>query len=147
MFDMDTVPKQSQINELIRWFDSDSIQQLGDIHHHFFMEHSNSAHSYTRVVVDCDQTGLIANGKTFELAEKGHFAKKKIKEDTNWLLPLQVKIWNNSNFLDSGDSHCTDHYSELLEAIPYKKSQNLKVSWYICIFMDSIYNTQSHKLV
>ncbi|ACA43722.1 hypothetical protein CFSAN001628_017614 [Clostridium botulinum CFSAN001628] len=56
------------------------------------MEHSNSAHSYTRVVVDCDQTGLIANGKTFELAEKGHFAKKKIKEDTNWLLPLQVKI-------------------------------------------------------
>ena len=35
MFDMDTVPDQSQINELIRRFDSDSINQLQDIHHAF----------------------------------------------------------------------------------------------------------------
>ncbi|WPC43739.1 hypothetical protein [Clostridium sp. JS66] len=42
MFDMDTAPDQSQINELIRRFDSDSINQFQDIHHHIFMEHSNS---------------------------------------------------------------------------------------------------------
>lgn len=47
------------------------------------MEHSDSVYSHTQVVVDCDQTGLIANGKTFELAENGYFAKKKIKKDIN----------------------------------------------------------------
>lgn len=52
MFDMDTVPDQSQINELIRRFDSDSINQLQDIHHHLFMEHSNSVYSHTGVAVD-----------------------------------------------------------------------------------------------
>lgn len=39
MFDMDTVPDQSQINELIRRFDSDSVKQLQDIHHSLFTEH------------------------------------------------------------------------------------------------------------
>ncbi|MCW7999964.1 hypothetical protein CFK35_19065, partial [Clostridium sp. cpc1] len=45
MFDMDKAPDQLQINELIRRFDSGSIHQLQDIHHHLFMKHSNSAHS------------------------------------------------------------------------------------------------------
>ncbi|MDS0526694.1 hypothetical protein NNC19_13465 [Clostridium sp. SHJSY1] len=65
MFGMDTVPDQSQINKLIRRFDQDSINQLQNIHHSLFVENSNSAYSDKSIVVDCDQTGLIANGKTF----------------------------------------------------------------------------------
>lgn len=36
------------------------------------------------VVVDIDQSGLIANGKTYEMAQKGYFSKKK-----------NQKIWMN----------------------------------------------------
>ncbi|AVQ40608.1 hypothetical protein C7M56_01090 [Clostridium botulinum] len=56
------------------------------------MKHSNSAHSHTRVGVDCDQTGLIDNGKSFELAEEDYFAKKKTKVAISWLPFLQVNI-------------------------------------------------------
>ncbi|WP_139814319.1 hypothetical protein [Clostridium sporogenes] len=38
MFDIDKTPDQSQISELIRRFDSDSIHQVTDINHHLFME-------------------------------------------------------------------------------------------------------------
>lgn len=80
MFCMETVPDQSQINKLITRFDFDSINQLQEIHHNLFIEHSGSVHSHTREVVDCDQTGLIANGKTFELAKKvTTFLRKKSK--------------------------------------------------------------------
>lgn len=78
MFDMDKAPDQSHINELIRRFDHDSVNQLQNIHHNLFMENSNSAYSHERVVVDCEQTGLIANGKT--------------KVAINCLLPLLVNI-------------------------------------------------------
>jgi hypothetical protein len=77
MFGMDTIPDQSQINLLLTRFDSSSILQLQHIHHKIFMDNSNSISNYNNVVVDCDQTGLIANGKTFELAQKGYFSKRK----------------------------------------------------------------------
>ncbi|MCY6355858.1 transposase, partial [Clostridium sp. ZS2-4] len=126
LFDMSTVPDQSQINELIRRFDSDSIHQLQDIHHHLFMEHSNSVHSHTKVVVDCDQTGLIANGKTFELAEKGYFAKKK--NQSGYQLAAAFTGEHSETvamFLDSGNTHCTDHYTDLLKAILSKYKEQL----------------------
>lgn len=126
MFDMDTVPDQSQINELIRRFDSDSIIQLQDIHNSLFMEHSNSVNSDMRVVVDCDQSGLIANGKTFELAKKGYFAKKK--NQSGYQLAAAFTGEHSETvamFLDSGSTHCTEHYDDLLNAIlsKYKDEQ------------------------
>lgn len=126
MFDMDTAPDQSQINELIRRFDSDSIDQLQDIHHHLFMEHSNSVYSHTQVVVDCDQTGLIANGKTFELAEKGYFAKKKNQRGYQLAAAFTGEHSETvAMFLDSGNTHCTDHYSDLLRAVLSKYKDQL----------------------
>ena len=127
MFDMDTVPDQSQINELIRRFDSDSVNQLQDIHHNLFMEQSNSLHSYTTVVVDCDQTGLIANGKTFELAEKGYFAKKKNQRGYQLAAAFTGEHSETvAMFLDSGASHCTEHYDDLLKSILSKYKEQLR---------------------
>lgn len=126
LFDMDTVPDQSQINEMLRRFDSESINQLRDIHNNLFMEHSNSVHSLTRVVVDCDQSGLIANGKTFEFAEKGYFAKKK--NQSGYQLAAAFTGEHSETvamFLDSGSSHCTDHYDDLLKAIISKYRDTL----------------------
>jgi len=127
MFDMDTVPDQSQINEIIRRFDSDSVNQLQDIHHNLFMEQSNSLHSYTTVVVDCDQTGLIANGKTFELAEKGYFAKKKNQRGYQLAAAFTGEHSETvAMFLDSGASHCTEHYDDLLKSILSKYKEQLR---------------------
>lgn len=127
MFDMDSAPDQSQINELIRRFDSDSIKQLQNIHHSLFTENSNSVHSHIKVVVDCDQTGLIANGKSFELAEKGYFAKKK--NQSGYQLAAAFTGEHSETvamFLDSGSSHCTDHYSDLLKSIMSKYKDQLQ---------------------
>ena len=85
------------------------------------MEHSNSIQSSTTTVVDCDQTGLIANGKTFELAEKGYFAKKK--NQRGYQLAAAFTGGHSETvamFLDSGNTHCTDHYDDLLNAIQSK---------------------------
>ncbi|MCY6960731.1 transposase, partial [Clostridium brassicae] len=126
MFDMDKAPDQSQINELIRRFDSDSIYQLQDIHHHIFMNHSNSIHSRTRVVVDCDQTGLIANGKTFELATKGYFAKKKNQQGYHLAAAFTGEHSETIALsLDSGDTHCNEQYSDLLNSILSKYKEQL----------------------
>jgi hypothetical protein len=126
MFDMDTAPDQSQINELIRRFDSDSVNQLNDIHHKLFMRHSNSVYSNAKVVVDCDQTGLIANGKTFELTEKGYFAKKKNQKGYQLAAAFTGEHSETvAMFLDSGDSHCTEHYDDLLKAILSKYQEQL----------------------
>jgi hypothetical protein len=54
-----------------------AIEQLTKIHHNLFMKNSYSLSCGNKVVVDFDQTGLIANGRTYEFAEKGYFPKKK----------------------------------------------------------------------
>ncbi|MFD3156048.1 transposase (plasmid) [Haloimpatiens sp. FM7330] len=126
IFDMDRVPDQSQINLLLTRFDSDSINQLQDIHHTLFIEHSNSISSQHKVVVDCDQTGLIANGKTFELAEKGYFSKKKNQSGYQLAAAFTGKHSETvAMSLDSGNSHCTDHYDDLLKSILSKYREQL----------------------
>ncbi|MBC2580588.1 transposase [Clostridium sp. DJ247] len=127
MFDMDEIPDQSQINLLLTRMDSDSTSQLQNIHHQLFMEHNNSIHSTQRVVVDCDQTGLIANGKTFELAEKGYFAKKK--NQSGYQLAAAFTGEHSETvamFLDLGSTHCNKHYVDLLTSILSKYKDQLR---------------------
>lgn len=78
------------------------------------------------MVVDCDQTGLIANGKTFELAEKGYFPKKK--NQSGYQLAAAFTGEHSETvvmFLDSGSSHCNKHYAELLNYILSKYKEQL----------------------
>lgn len=81
LFNMESFPDQSQINEVLRRFDSDSISQLESIHHNLFIQNSSSAFTDKEVVIDFDQTGLIANGKSYELVAKGYFSKKKNQKE------------------------------------------------------------------
>jgi len=74
---MDRFPDQSQINRLLHTMDEESIQQFKQVHHQIFMKHSNSICSDEEIVIDFDQTGLLANGKTYECTSKGYFPKKK----------------------------------------------------------------------
>lgn len=74
---MKRFPDQSQINILIRRFDSNNIKELKDIHIEILKQNSLSYSLEESVVIDVDQSGLIANGKTYELSKKGYFPKKK----------------------------------------------------------------------
>ena len=67
---MKRFPDQSLINRLLQSMDEKNIQQLKQIHHDIFMQHSNSISSGEEIVVDFDQTGLVANGKSYECANK-----------------------------------------------------------------------------
>lgn len=92
IFDMDRFPDQSQINILLTRMNEDSITQLEHIHHNLFMQNSYSISSSKDIVVDLDQTGLIANDKTYEFSEKGYFPKKKGQRGYKASGLLQVNI-------------------------------------------------------
>ncbi|MCI1651044.1 transposase [Clostridium tyrobutyricum] len=126
MFGMDTIPDQSQINLLLTRFDSNSILQLENIHHKLFIDNSNSISTHNSIVVDCDQTGLIANGKTFELAQKGYFSKRK--NQSGYQLSAAFTGEHSETVamtLDSGSTHCTDHYDDLLKSIISKYNEQI----------------------
>ena len=77
LLQMETFPDQSQINILLRRFSDKNIKQLKDVHNKIFKQSSLSISETGTIVVDIDQSGLIANGKTYELSKKGYFPKKK----------------------------------------------------------------------
>lgn len=77
ILDMKRFPDQSQINILLRKFDENNIVELKQTHEMIFENSSLSSSIDETKIIDIDQTSLIANGKTYELAEKGYFPKKK----------------------------------------------------------------------
>ena len=74
---MERFPDQSQINILLRRFDENNILELKQAHESIFKNDSLSFSMNETKIIDIDQTSLIANGKTYEFAEKGYFPKKK----------------------------------------------------------------------
>ncbi|MCL2322502.1 MAG: transposase [Oscillospiraceae bacterium] len=130
MFDMDRCPDQSQINEVLRRFDEGSIKQLEEIHDKLFMENSKTLETEEESVVDFDQTGLIANGQSFELAEKGYFSKQdKGKKGYQMLAAYEggKEIRETVGMkLDTGNTHCTKHQEELLKATVKKYEKKIE---------------------
>jgi hypothetical protein len=124
ILDMARFPDQSQINELIRRVDSEGIEQLKDVHHQLFMQNAQCLSSTGFVVVDVDQSGLIANGKTYDLAEKGYFCKKK--NQRGYQLSAAFCGGDNSEtismYLDPGNKHCSARFDDLVNDILVKLS-------------------------
>lgn len=76
MLGLDRFPDQSQINIFLRRFDQSNLQQLERIHAEQFEQLTDLTKLPTwrgYLVVDVDQTALLANGKSYELACKGYF--------------------------------------------------------------------------
>jgi hypothetical protein len=67
---MERFPDQSQINILLNRVDESNIEQLREIHQQLLMQNSQSVYTDKSIVVDFDQSGLIANGKTYELSKR-----------------------------------------------------------------------------
>ncbi len=142
LFNMDSFPDQSQINILLRRMDSTNISQLEDIHSELFKEHSSSANSQEQIVVDFDQSGLIANGKSYEGSTKGYFSKKKNQSGYQLSAAFAGKNAETVGmYLDSGNVHCSHRFRDLLNSSLEKYSEQLKISKLI-IRADSGYGTE-----
>ncbi|SHJ39742.1 hypothetical protein [Lutispora thermophila] len=70
MLGMEHFPGQSQINIMLKRMDKESVEQLQNIHHELFMNYSSSVYSTDNIVIDIDQSGLVANAKSYEFDQK-----------------------------------------------------------------------------
>lgn len=127
MFDMKRFPDQSQVNELIRRIDEKGIEQLASVHHQMFMQNAQCLSSSGFIVVDIDQSGLIANGKTYEAAQKGYFSKKKNQRGYQLSAAFCSETSETiSLYLDPGNTHCSARFDDLVKDTLVKLSDVAK---------------------
>lgn len=95
--------------------DSNSISQLKDIHHELFVKFSHLLSSLGDIVVDVDQSGLAANSKTYEFADKGYFPHKRGKKGYQISAAFTGKYSETVDFyFDPSNTHCQDRLKVLL---------------------------------
>jgi hypothetical protein len=119
MLSMDRFPDQSQINELLRRMTSENVEELREVHRDLFIKHSLILSEPRRIIVDIDQTGLTAEGETFELTEKGYFPERR---GTKGYKLSAAYVGGDSSevlsaYLDPGDVHCISRFDDLFEDI------------------------------
>ena len=73
---LDKFPDQSQINRFLRRFDLSNISELDYIFEHLLSRYGLWQHEQ-KVDIDFDCTGIVVYGKTYQLARKGYFPKKR----------------------------------------------------------------------
>ena len=128
MMGMSRFPDQSQINELLRRADHNSVEQLKDVHQQLFMQNAGCLSTTGYTTADIDQSGLIANGKKYELASKGYFCKKK--NQRGYQLSAAFCGGENSEtlsvYLDPENSHCSTRFDDLLHDVLVKLKDVVK---------------------
>lgn len=111
-------PDQSQCNLLLRRLDAANLRELEAIHaeHLHRYERFPDAHWRGYLLVDIDQCGLVAAGKTYELARKGYFPRRRGSQgyqlSAAWLGTSQLTLGLR---LDPGNIHCAHRLRELIE--------------------------------
>jgi hypothetical protein len=73
-------PDQSQINRYLTRFSLANVDELGAVHAQVLRQQSLARRTDGLLVVDIDQCGLVANGKTYEFHRKGYFPRKRGQE-------------------------------------------------------------------
>lgn len=142
---MDRFPDQSQVNALLRRIDTKGLEQAKSIHHQMFMQNAQCLSTTDDVVVDIDQSGLIANGKTYEMAQKGYFSKKKNQKGYQ----LSAAFCGNENsetislYLDPGNTHCSTRFEDLVKDTLVKLADVAKDNRLI-LRMDSGYGSDEN---
>jgi hypothetical protein len=112
---MDRFPDQSQINRYLTRFSSTNVDELGEAHAQLFMRQSQARRAAGLIVVDLDQSGLVANGQTYELKHKGYFPRKRGEEGYQ-LAAAFVGAYDEvvQVYLDPGNSSCHHRLPDLL---------------------------------
>lgn len=123
---MDRFPDQSQINRFLSRFDEINIEQLEFIHHTLFMKNSPALSSKDPIIVDFDMSALLASGRTYELAEKGYFPRKRGKKGYQLSAAFVGDTAETvSMFFDPGNISCNNRFADLLKATTLKFNEHL----------------------
>lgn len=124
---MERFPDQSQLNLLLRRMDQANLLELETIHAEHLRQYARFAptpcgeYQYPGyLLVDIDQCGLVANGKSYELSHKGYFPHRRgacgYQMSAAWLggggrgsrITLGLR-------LDKGNVHCARRFREMVE--------------------------------
>jgi hypothetical protein len=116
-------PDQSQLNLLLRRMDETNLLELQAIHAEHLRQYERfspsaeaEAEGRDYLLVDIDQCGLIANGKTYELSRKGYFPHRRgergYQMSAAWLGSSATTLGLR---LDPGNTHCSVHFREMVE--------------------------------
>lgn len=112
---LERFPDQSQINRYLTRFSEDNVQQLGEVQLEMMIRQSRARQAVGWVVVDIDQCGLVANGKTYEFKRKGYFPRKRGEEGYQ-MSAAYIGAYDEAVqlYLDPGNVHCTQRLADLL---------------------------------
>jgi Transposase DDE domain group 1 len=111
-------PEQSQINRYLTRFTAANVDELGAVHERVVRQQSRARHACGLLVVDFDQCGLVANGRTYEFHRKGYFPRKRGAEGYQRSLAY-IGAYEEAValYLDPGNAHCTHRLPDLLHAV------------------------------
>lgn len=112
---LERFPDQSQINRYLTRFSEDNVAQLGQVHLDMMVHQSRARQAAGWLVVDIDQCGLVANGKTYEFKRKGYFPRKRGEEGYQ-MSAAYIGAYEEALqlYLDPGNAHCSQRLADLL---------------------------------
>lgn len=115
---LERFPDQSQINRYLTRFSEANVEQLGDVHMTMMIEQSRARQAAGWIVVDIDQCGLVANGKTYEFKRKGYFPRKRGEEGYQ-MSAAYIGAYDEAvqMYLDPGNIPCSQRLTDLLRDI------------------------------
>lgn len=115
---LERFPDQSQINRYLTRFSEENVEQLGEVHTEMMIRHSQARQAAGWVVVDIDQCGLVANGKTYEFKRKGYFPRKRGEEGYQ-MSATYIGAYDEAvqMYLDPGNAHCSHRLTDLLRGV------------------------------
>ncbi len=116
---MERFPDQSQINVFLGRMTAENLRQLEQANQDLLRAHSRLRKADS-VVVDFDQTGLRVTGKTFELAAKGYFPRRRGARGYQLSVALASAVGRQPEvvtcYLDPGNTNSPARLPELLQA-------------------------------
>jgi hypothetical protein len=115
---MQRFPDQSQINRYLSRFTEANVNELGTVQTQVLRQHSQARRTAGLLVVDIDQCGVVANGKTYEFHRKGYFPRKRGQEGYQISLAY-IGAYEEAIqvYLDPGNAHCTQRLGDLLRDV------------------------------
>jgi hypothetical protein len=122
---MQRFPEQSQINRYLTRFSTDNVRELGQVHADLFIKQSLARRAKGQIVVDLDQCGLVANGKSYEFAGKGYFPRKRGNQAYQCSMAY-IGAYDEALqfYLDAGNVNCRDRLLDLLRDIDLQLGQD-----------------------
>lgn len=118
-------PEQSQINRYLTRFTADNVAELAQVHADLFIKQSYARRAKGQIVIDIDQCGLVADGKSYELARKGYFPRKRGEQGYQISLAYIGAYDEVVQFYqDPGNVNCRDRLPDLLRDIDIQLGQD-----------------------